>query len=164
MATYILRASFTDQGIRKIKDSPKRADARFSKPCADGRSAIPEVSSPVWSCGGELSRRSRSLNRKPNRHSNARRQCFARSSSFLYIWNETLQCRLGRLFVVGFGWRRLWLFRWGRIDLRPRARTGGLGAYGRSLLTVSMGIVLAMPHEHYDRDDRRRHHKTYSGN
>jgi uncharacterized protein with GYD domain len=27
MATYILLASFTDQGIRKIKDSPKRADA-----------------------------------------------------------------------------------------------------------------------------------------
>jgi len=24
--TYILLASFTDQGIRKIKDSPKRAD------------------------------------------------------------------------------------------------------------------------------------------
>jgi uncharacterized protein with GYD domain len=27
MATYILLLSFTDQGIRKIKDSPKRADA-----------------------------------------------------------------------------------------------------------------------------------------
>jgi uncharacterized protein with GYD domain len=27
MATYILLASFTDQGIRKIKDSPKRAEA-----------------------------------------------------------------------------------------------------------------------------------------
>src|SRR5881396_1753808 len=27
MATYIMLASFTDQGIRKIKDSPKRADA-----------------------------------------------------------------------------------------------------------------------------------------
>ena len=27
MATYGLLASFTDQGIRKIKDSPKRADA-----------------------------------------------------------------------------------------------------------------------------------------
>jgi hypothetical protein len=27
MATYILLASFTDQGIRKVKDSPKRADA-----------------------------------------------------------------------------------------------------------------------------------------
>jgi uncharacterized protein with GYD domain len=27
MATYILLASFTDQGIRKIKDSTKRADA-----------------------------------------------------------------------------------------------------------------------------------------
>ena len=27
MAIYILLASFTDQGIRKIKDSPKRADA-----------------------------------------------------------------------------------------------------------------------------------------
>jgi uncharacterized protein with GYD domain len=27
MATYILLANFTDQGIRKVKDSPKRADA-----------------------------------------------------------------------------------------------------------------------------------------
>jgi uncharacterized protein with GYD domain len=27
MATYILLASFTDQGIRKVKDSPKRAEA-----------------------------------------------------------------------------------------------------------------------------------------
>jgi uncharacterized protein with GYD domain len=27
MATYIVLASFTDQGIRKIADSPKRADA-----------------------------------------------------------------------------------------------------------------------------------------
>ena len=27
MATYILLASFTDQGIRKIADSPERADA-----------------------------------------------------------------------------------------------------------------------------------------
>jgi uncharacterized protein with GYD domain len=27
MATYILLMNFTDQGIRKIKDSPKRADA-----------------------------------------------------------------------------------------------------------------------------------------
>jgi uncharacterized protein with GYD domain len=27
MATYVLLASFTDQGIRKVKDSPKRADA-----------------------------------------------------------------------------------------------------------------------------------------
>src|SRR5262245_24770965 len=27
MATYILLASFTDQGIRKVTDSPKRADA-----------------------------------------------------------------------------------------------------------------------------------------
>jgi uncharacterized protein with GYD domain len=27
MATYILLANFTDQGIRKIKDSPKRAEA-----------------------------------------------------------------------------------------------------------------------------------------
>jgi uncharacterized protein with GYD domain len=27
MAIYILLANFTDQGIRKIKDSPKRADA-----------------------------------------------------------------------------------------------------------------------------------------
>ena len=84
--------------------------------------------------------------------------------SFLYIWNETLQCRLGRLFVVGFGWRPLWFFRWGGIDLRPRSRTGGLGAYGRFLVSVDMGIVLAMPHEHYNRDDRRRDHKTYSGN
>jgi len=27
MATYIVLANFTDQGIRSIKDSPKRADA-----------------------------------------------------------------------------------------------------------------------------------------
>jgi len=27
MATYILLMNFTDQGIRKVKDSPKRADA-----------------------------------------------------------------------------------------------------------------------------------------
>src|SRR5262245_29427661 len=27
MATYIMLASFTDQGIRKVNDSPKRADA-----------------------------------------------------------------------------------------------------------------------------------------
>jgi hypothetical protein len=27
MATYIMLASLTDQGIRKVKDSPKRADA-----------------------------------------------------------------------------------------------------------------------------------------
>jgi uncharacterized protein with GYD domain len=27
MAIYILLANFTDQGIRKIKHSPKRADA-----------------------------------------------------------------------------------------------------------------------------------------
>jgi uncharacterized protein with GYD domain len=27
MATYIMLASFTDQGIRNVKDSPKRADA-----------------------------------------------------------------------------------------------------------------------------------------
>ena len=27
MATYIMLASFTDQGIRKVKDSPKRAGA-----------------------------------------------------------------------------------------------------------------------------------------
>jgi uncharacterized protein with GYD domain len=27
MATYILLMNFTDQGIRKIKDTPKRADA-----------------------------------------------------------------------------------------------------------------------------------------
>jgi GYD domain len=35
MATYILLASFTDQGIRKIKDSPKRADAfkNMAKKC-----------------------------------------------------------------------------------------------------------------------------------
>jgi hypothetical protein len=41
--------------------------------------------------------------------------------SFLYIWNETLQRRLGRLFVVRFGRRPLWLFRWGGVNLRPRA-------------------------------------------
>src|SRR5262249_48235109 len=35
MATYILLASFTDQGIRKVKDSPKRADAfkEMAKKC-----------------------------------------------------------------------------------------------------------------------------------
>jgi len=27
MASYILLMNFTDQGIRKIKDTPKRADA-----------------------------------------------------------------------------------------------------------------------------------------
>jgi uncharacterized protein with GYD domain len=27
MATYVVLASFTDQGIRNVKDSPKRADA-----------------------------------------------------------------------------------------------------------------------------------------
>jgi len=27
MATHIMRSSFTDQGIRKVKDSPKRAGA-----------------------------------------------------------------------------------------------------------------------------------------
>jgi uncharacterized protein with GYD domain len=27
MATYIVLANFTEEGIRKIKDSPKRADA-----------------------------------------------------------------------------------------------------------------------------------------
>jgi uncharacterized protein with GYD domain len=27
MATYILLMNFTDQGIRKVKDSPKRAEA-----------------------------------------------------------------------------------------------------------------------------------------
>src|SRR5262249_7318166 len=81
--------------------------------------------------------------------------------SFQYIWNETLQCRLGRLFVVGFGRCPLWLFRWGGIDLRPRALTGWLRALRRFLLSVDMGIVLVIPHEHYD---HRREHKTYSGN
>jgi hypothetical protein len=35
MATYIVLASFTDQGIRKVKDSPKRADAfkEMAKKC-----------------------------------------------------------------------------------------------------------------------------------
>src|SRR6516162_8895068 len=35
MAIYILLASFTDQGIRKIKDSPKRAEAfkEMAKKC-----------------------------------------------------------------------------------------------------------------------------------
>jgi uncharacterized protein with GYD domain len=32
MATYIILGNFTDQGIRKIKDSPKREDA-FRKLC-----------------------------------------------------------------------------------------------------------------------------------
>ena len=32
MATYIIRANFTDQGIRNIKDSPRRKDA-FRKLC-----------------------------------------------------------------------------------------------------------------------------------
>jgi hypothetical protein len=55
----------------------------------------------------------------------------------------------------------LWLFRWGGIDLRPRARTGGLGAEGRFLFSVDKGIVLVIPHEHYD---HRREHKAYSDN
>jgi uncharacterized protein with GYD domain len=35
MATYMVLASFTDQGIRKVKDSPKRADAfkEMAKKC-----------------------------------------------------------------------------------------------------------------------------------
>jgi uncharacterized protein with GYD domain len=35
MATYILLASFTDQGIRKVQDSPKRADVfkQMAKKC-----------------------------------------------------------------------------------------------------------------------------------
>jgi uncharacterized protein with GYD domain len=35
MAIYIMLASFTDQGIRKVKDSPKRADAfkNMAKKC-----------------------------------------------------------------------------------------------------------------------------------
>jgi uncharacterized protein with GYD domain len=35
MATYIALASFTDQGIRKVRDSPKRADAfkEMAKKC-----------------------------------------------------------------------------------------------------------------------------------
>jgi uncharacterized protein with GYD domain len=35
MATYIVLASFTDQGIRKVKNSPKRADAfkEMAKKC-----------------------------------------------------------------------------------------------------------------------------------
>ena len=35
MATYIALASFPDQGIRKVKDSPKRADAfkEMAKKC-----------------------------------------------------------------------------------------------------------------------------------
>jgi uncharacterized protein with GYD domain len=47
MATYILLASFTDQGIRKIKDSPKRADAfkDMAKKCG---AAVKEV---FWTLG-----------------------------------------------------------------------------------------------------------------
>ena len=39
MATYIMLASFTDQGIRKVKDSPKRADAfkEMAKKCGSSR-------------------------------------------------------------------------------------------------------------------------------
>jgi uncharacterized protein with GYD domain len=35
MATYIMLASFTDQGIRKVNDSPKRTDAfrEMAKKC-----------------------------------------------------------------------------------------------------------------------------------
>jgi len=37
MATYILLASFTDQGIRKVQDSPKRADdiKEMAKKCGE---------------------------------------------------------------------------------------------------------------------------------
>jgi uncharacterized protein with GYD domain len=47
MATYILLTSFTDQGIRHIKDSPKRADAfkNMAKKCG---ATVKEV---FWTLG-----------------------------------------------------------------------------------------------------------------
>src|SRR5262245_12040574 len=47
MATYIMLASFTDQGIRKVNDSPKRADAfkQMAKKC---RATVKDV---FWTLG-----------------------------------------------------------------------------------------------------------------
>jgi len=47
MATYILLANFTEQGIHKIKDSPKRADAfkAMAKKCG---ATVKEV---FWTLG-----------------------------------------------------------------------------------------------------------------
>jgi uncharacterized protein with GYD domain len=47
MATYIVLASFTDQGLRKVKDSPKRADAfkNVAKKCG---ASVKEV---FWTLG-----------------------------------------------------------------------------------------------------------------
>jgi uncharacterized protein with GYD domain len=47
MAAYIMLASFTDQGIRKFKDSPKRADAfkNMAKKCG---ASVKEV---FWTLG-----------------------------------------------------------------------------------------------------------------
>src|SRR5260370_41594855 len=48
MATYILLASFTDQGIRKVQDSPKRADVfkDMAKKCGA------TVKDLFWTLGG----------------------------------------------------------------------------------------------------------------
>ena len=48
MATYILLMNFTDQGIRKIKDTPKRADAfkDMAKKCG---ATVKDV---FWTLGG----------------------------------------------------------------------------------------------------------------
>jgi len=47
MATYILLASFTDQGIRKVQDSPKRADV-FKDMAKKSGATVKEV---FWTLG-----------------------------------------------------------------------------------------------------------------
>ena len=47
MATYILLGTFTDQGIRKIKDTTKRADAIREM----GKKAGVEVKEMYWTLG-----------------------------------------------------------------------------------------------------------------
>ena len=47
MATYIVLCSFTDQGIRTVKDSPKRADAVK----AAGKKFGVEMTSLYWTLG-----------------------------------------------------------------------------------------------------------------
>jgi uncharacterized protein with GYD domain len=42
MPTYIILANFTDQGIRNIKDSPKREDA-FGKLCEKVGARVKEI-------------------------------------------------------------------------------------------------------------------------
>ena len=58
MATYIMLASFTDQGIRKVKDSPKRADAfkDMAKKCG---ASVKDV---FWTLGAYEDRKSTRLN------------------------------------------------------------------------------------------------------